>query len=210
MWYRHRTPTILQWFYPSLTWHRSRSEKSIYLTFDDGPIPEITPMVLNTLKQYDVKATFFCVGDNAKKHPELLSKVIEAGHRIGNHTSQHLDGWKTELDSYVHNIESCDEQLDQIKGSELLPLFRPPYGKIGSRQINRVKHTHQIVMWDVLSGDFDQSLSPEKCLHNTIKATRSGSIVVFHDNVKAKENVIHALPRYIDHFRELGFEFKTL
>jgi len=210
MWYRHRTPSFLQWFYPSLLWHRSRSEKSIYLTFDDGPIPEMTPLVLGVLDEYQIKATFFCVGDNAKKHPDLLDEVIQAGHQIGNHTSQHLDGWKTDQDSYVNSIKICDDQLNQNFNSEQLPLFRPPYGKTTSRQIKQVKHTHQIIMWDVLSGDFDQSLSPENCLNNTIKATQNGSIVIFHDNVKAKKNLTHALPRYISHFKEQGFEFKTL
>lgn len=208
MWYRHRTPIILQWLYPSLIWHQSRKEKCIYLTFDDGPIPEMTPLVLKILDEYQIKATFFCVGDNVKKNKFLFEEVINAGHHIGNHTQHHLDGWKTAFNIYIDNVKSCDELLDYSK--EELPLFRPPYGKISSRQIKTLSKSYQLIMWDVLSGDFDQNLSPENCLHNTIKATRNGSIVIFHDNIKAKDNLAYALPRYIEHFQRLGFEFKTL
>lgn len=208
MWYSHRTPYFLQWSYPSLIWHQSRKEKSIYLTFDDGPIPEITPLVLKILNKYEIKATFFCVGDNVRKHKYLFEEVIDAGHRIGNHTQHHLDGWKTKLSKYIDNVKSCDELLYDSK--EDVPLFRPPYGKISSRQIKILKKSYKIMMWDVLSGDFDQSLSPENCLNNTIKVTQNGSIVIFHDNIKARENLTYALPKYIEHFLKSGYQFKIL
>jgi peptidoglycan/xylan/chitin deacetylase (PgdA/CDA1 family) len=208
MWYRHRTPIILQWLYPSLIWHHSRKEKSIYLTFDDGPIPKMTPLVLEILQQYDVKATFFCVGENVEKHEDVLEEVIKAGHQIGNHTYQHLDGWKTSEKEYLDNVESCHQVImDKIESQ---PLFRPPYGKSTRSQLQRLKNSYKIIMWDVLSGDFDESITPESCLKNTIKATQNGSIVIFHDNLKAKKNLTYALPKYIEHCLKSGYQFKTL
>jgi len=208
MWYRHRTPSLIQTFYPSLTWHKSRNEKNIYLTFDDGPIPEMTPLVLDILSEYDVKATFFCVGDNIIKHPDVFQRVIGDGHKIGNHSHHHLDGWKTPKKVYLENVATCQQTI--IDRTAYHSIFRPPYGKASRAQLKKLQHTHEIVMWDVLSGDFDQSLSPEACLQNTIKATQNGSIVIFHDNVKAKTNLTYALPKYIEHCLENGYHFKTL
>ncbi len=210
MWYRHRTPAIFQKLYPSLIWHKPRGERAIYLTFDDGPIPEMTPLVLDILDQYQIKATFFCVGNNVKKHRAILQQVINADHQVGNHTQHHANGWQTSLGRYLKEVADCDLSLDHSTNSKPLPLLRPPYGKITPRQITQLKSSYRIVMWDVLSGDFDQSLSPEGCLQNTIKATKNGSIVIFHDNIKAKDNLTYALPRYIDHCLAQGFQFKTL
>lgn len=208
MWYRHRTPLLIQVFYPSLTWHKSRKEKNIYLTFDDGPIPEMTPLVLDILSVYKVKATFFCVGDNVEKHPDIFQQIISAGHKVGNHTHNHLDGWKTSKHDYLGNVASCRHTISGKLAYQ--SIFRPPYGKASRAQLKELQSTHEIVMWDVLSGDFDQSLTPKACLQNCIKATQNGSIVIFHDNIKAKTNLTYALPKYIEDSLEKGYKFCLL
>jgi len=201
--YLTKAPLLLQWLYPTLTWHRSRSEKRLYLTFDDGPIPDVTPQILNTLKNYQIKATFFCVGENIKKHPDLFHRVLENGHRIGNHTYHHLNGWHTPTDTYLADISRC-EQLTRSN------LFRPPYGRGTRTQYARLRQQYEIIMWDVLSGDFDQQLSPDRCLANVIRHARNGSIVVFHDNVKAIPRVTYALPRAIEYWLDKGYQFDVL
>ncbi|WP_257656535.1 polysaccharide deacetylase family protein [Parapedobacter lycopersici] len=201
--YLTKAPLLLQWLYPTLTWHRSRSEKRLYLTFDDGPIPDVTPQILNTLKNYQIKATFFCVGENIKKHPDLFHRVLENGHRIGNHTYHHLNGWHTPTDTYLADISRC-EQLTRSN------LFRPPYGRGTRTQYARLRQQYEIIMWDVLSGDFDQQLSPDRCLANVTRHARNGSIVVFHDNVKAIPRVTYALPRAIEYWLDKGYQFDVL
>ena len=204
----HKTPTILQRLYPGLVWHKRSQHKEIFLTFDDGPIPGLTPFVLATLAEFNVRATFFCVGDNLRKHSEIAKEAVSQGHRLGNHTFNHLDGWKTQNNVYVENIEKCDQYLPEVGTAR--PLFRPPYGKINRSQIKIVRQAYDIIMWDVLSWDFSRKISPESCLKNSIKATAKGSIVLFHDNWKAEKNLEYALPRYIEHFVSKGFVFKTL
>ena len=201
--YTVRPPIFLRWFYPTLTWHRSRAEKRIFLTFDDGPIPDVTPFVINTLKNYDIKATFFCVGENIKKHPELFDCLVENGHRIGNHTYNHLNGWQTPDDIYLQNAAQC-QQLTRTD------LFRPPYGRGRRTQYKRLQETYEIIMWDVLSGDFDTSISPDKCLRNVLKHTRNGSVIVFHDNIKAIPRITYALPRAIEYWLDRGYVFGLL
>ncbi|HUH32451.1 MAG TPA: polysaccharide deacetylase family protein, partial [Daejeonella sp.] len=169
--YIAKSPFWLQWFYPSAIWHKSRKEKSIYLTFDDGPIPVVTPFVLNTLKSFNAKATFFCIGDNVKKHPEIYQQVLDEGHSVGNHTYNHLKGWNTDDVIYLENVSECAKL---VKSN----LFRPPYGRASRSQISNLKSQYSIVMWDVLSGDFDTSITPEKCLKNVISHTENGSIIV--------------------------------
>ncbi|SKB55713.1 Peptidoglycan/xylan/chitin deacetylase, PgdA/CDA1 family [Parapedobacter luteus] len=201
--YTVSAPLVLQWFYPSLTWHRGRVEKRIFLTFDDGPIPDVTPGIINTLKNYGVKATFFCVGENIKKHPDLFDTLLENGHRIGNHTYNHLNGWKTKDEIYLENVLQC-QQLTQTN------LFRPPYGRGTRAQYATLRKDYEIIMWDVLSGDFDTKLAPEKCLRNVINHARNGSIVVFHDNIKAVPRVSYALPRAIEYWLGQGYTFGVL
>jgi len=201
--YTIRSPIILKWLYPTLTWHHSRAEKRIFLTFDDGPIPDVTPFVINTLNNYGIKATFFCVGENIKKHPDLFECLVKNGHRIGNHTYSHLNGWKTPDETYLKNVDRC-QQLTQTN------LFRPPYGRGRRSQYTKLRKDYEIIMWDVLSGDFDTKLTPEKCLHNVITHTRNGSIIVFHDNIKAAPRITHALPRAIEHWLNEGYEFGVL
>jgi peptidoglycan/xylan/chitin deacetylase (PgdA/CDA1 family) len=180
-----------------------KNQALIYLTFDDGPIPELTTWVLDILKEYNVKATFFCVGENISKHPALFSRIIQEGHQVGNHTYNHLKGWKTTEKVYMDNVEKCQE-LTRTK------LFRPPYGRIKKSQYKALVKDFDMVFWDVLSHDYDQLISPEKCLENSIKYTRNGSIIVFHDNIKAQKNLKFALPHYIEHFLKLNYKFATL
>lgn len=212
--YFAKTPGIFRLLYPKRLWALSRNEKNIYLTFDDGPIPEVTPWVLEQLKEYHAKATFFCIGKNIQKHPEIFRKIIAEGHSVGNHTFHHLNGWKTEISKYVENVEKTGKQMTDdggqlLKNTEL--IFRPPYGKITGKQAKLLqKKGYQIIMWDVLSGDFDQSISQEKCLENVLKNTKPGSIVIFHDSIKAEENLRYVLPKTLAFFKERGFDFKSL
>jgi len=217
-----RSPFFLPWLYPQLLWKVATTNKDIYLTFDDGPVPGPTEFVLEELRKAEAKATFFTIGDNVKKHPEVFQKIIAQGHGVGNHTFHHLSGWKTKKLKYLENIQLCeDEMLQQSQGfveprrSEALfgakgqQLFRPPYGRIKRSQI-KLLNDYRIVMWDVLTHDYAQGLSPETCLQGAIKATRPGSIVVFHDSIKAEKNMTYALPRYLSHFKNLGYSFKAL
>jgi peptidoglycan/xylan/chitin deacetylase (PgdA/CDA1 family) len=206
MMYLVKSPLLLKWYYPSLVWNKSRSEKAIYLTFDDGPIPVVTDFVLNTLKNFGCKATFFCIGDNIRKHPDIFDKIKNDGHAIGNHTYNHLKGWKTADNTYIQNFQDCQE----LTGTS---LFRPPYGRIKKSQIKALRSIHpqlQIIMWDVLSGDFDTALAPEKCFENVIRNTQNGSVIVFHDSLKAFDRLRFALPAAIEYLLKQGYHFHTL
>ncbi|EDM35040.1 putative polysaccharide deacetylase [Pedobacter sp. BAL39] len=204
--YLIKSPFLLKWYYPSLTWNKTRAQSVIYLTFDDGPIPDVTDFVLKTLKSFSAKATFFCIGDNIVKHPDVFRKLTDEGHRIGNHTFNHLKGWKTDDEVYLQNFRKCQELTNTN-------LFRPPYGRIKKSQIASLRKQYpdlEIVMWDVLSGDFDQDLAPEKCYQNVIKHTGNGAIVVFHDSLKAFDRLKYTLPRALQYFRDQGYIFGTL
>ncbi|TKC05482.1 polysaccharide deacetylase family protein [Pedobacter polaris] len=204
--YLVKSPLLLKWYYSALIWNKPRSAKIVYLTFDDGPIPNVTDFVLNTLKSFDAKATFFCIGDNIVKHPEIFEKLKKDGHAIGNHTFNHLKGWKTKDDTYINNCLKCQE-LTQSN------LFRPPFGRIKKSQSSILKSlipNLNIIMWDVLSGDFDIDLSPEKCFQNVIKNTENGSIIVFHDSLKAFDRLKYALPKTIQYLSDKGYQFGTL
>ncbi len=198
-----KTPAIIKKYYPQLIWDVPNNEQKIYLTFDDGPIPEITEWVLQLLQEKQVRATFFCIGDNVKKHPELYQKILNEGHVVGNHTFNHLEGWKTGTWKYLKNIEECHQLVNS-------KLFRPPYGRIKKSQANKIVRKYKVVMWDVLSGDFDQKTTPEKCYNNVVQNVNSGSIIVFHDSLKAERNLKYALPKAIDYLLEKGFVFDVL
>jgi peptidoglycan/xylan/chitin deacetylase (PgdA/CDA1 family) len=204
----HRTPFFLPLLYPQLYWRVPTNKNEIFLTFDDGPVDGPTEFVLKELARASVKATFFCIGDNIRKHPRLLKQIIDQGHAVGNHTFNHLSGWKTGTDQYIDNIRLFENQLAQ---ENIAPskLFRPPYGRITRDQIRHLAD-FKIIMWDVLTQDYNKNLASEKCLKNSIAVTRPGSIIVFHDSFKAEKNLKYVLPRFIDHFLEEGFVFKTL
>ncbi|MBY0432600.1 MAG: polysaccharide deacetylase family protein [Cyclobacteriaceae bacterium] len=209
-----RSPFFLHWIYKDVVWRMPAEAKELYLTFDDGPVPGPTEFVLEELKKHNLTATFFCIGDNVRKHQAIFQKIIEAGHSIGNHTFNHLSGWKTSNADYLKNIHACDEQMVQSfsayrEGNDKRNLFRPPYGRITPSQVRSLKE-YKIVMWDVLTHDYAKSLSSEQCLRGSIGATRPGSIIVFHDSVKAERNMTYVLPRYIDHFLSEGYVFKSL
>lgn len=206
----YRAPFFLPWLYPQLTWRMPASEKVLYLTLDDGPVPGPTEFALDVLKQFGVKATFFCIGENMQKHPAVMERIPHEGHTIANHTFNHLNGWKTSIGDYVENVLQCDQFIISKSASgnhTPATLFRPPYGRITRAQIKALNH-YKIVMWDVITYDYDESITPEACLKNSIKATRPGSIIVFHDSVKAERNMSYALPRFIDHYLQEGFVFK--
>ena len=204
--YLIKIPRIITSYYKNYTWRFKTIKKEIYLTFDDGPTTEVTQFVLDTLKEHQAKATFFCIGKNIEKHPELFKKIIKEGHAIGNHTQHHLNGWKTSLDNYINDIETCQNTINQFtKNSK---LFRPAYGRIKKSQAKSlINKGYQIIMWSVLSGDFDTHLSKEKCLDNVVKNTKNGDIIVFHDSEKAFEKLQYLLPLILKYFSEKGFEF---
>jgi len=201
--YLVKTPQVLQKLFPQFTWQIPTTEKVLYLTFDDGPIPEVTPWVLEQLQNYQAQATFFCVGHNVEKHPAVFEAVRSAGHGIGSHTYHHLNGWNTDNTTYLLNVRRCA----QMTGST---LFRPPYGRLRRSQAQFLHRHYRIVMWDVLSGDFDSGLSPEACFQNVTRSARPGSIVVFHDSLKARERLEYALPRVLKHFSQGGYRFGKL
>lgn len=201
--YLSRTPGILRQLFSDFVWNLDPQSNTMYLTFDDGPIPDVTPWVIDVLDKFDAKASFFCVGENVSKYPDIFHKLQAAGHTIGNHTYNHLSGWATDNASYLKNVRKGA----LITGSK---LFRPPYGRIKPSQMKFIKSHYQVVMWDVLSGDFDESLSKEKCLNNVISKTRPGSIIVFHDSEKAFPRLKYTLPVFLEIFAEKGYSFHSL
>lgn len=200
---RIKPPYLARLFFPQLLWKVTTNSKEIFLTFDDGPHPEITPEVLDILDKYDAKATFFCVGENVKKYPETYASIIDKGHQTANHSYNHFNGWKKKNKDYFHNIEQCSQLVDSR-------LFRPPYGRIKTSQIKALKQHYKIIMWSVITYDFDQSITPTQCLENATKHTKAGSIVVFHDSEKASANLFYALPKFLEHFKKRGFVFKII
>lgn len=208
--YFHKTPKIIQKFHPDYTWHKSRERKVLYITFDDGPIPEVTDFALEVLDQFNAKSTFFCVGNNVIRHPEQFTAIVEKGHAIANHTYNHLNGWNTDINDYYNNILNCEQAISDATENYIQKMFRPPYGRIKKAQYELLKSNYEVIMWDVLTGDFDRSLKKEACLNESIKATENGSIIIFHDSIKAKENMMYVLPRFLEHFSQLGYTFDKL
>ena len=204
--YLIRSPFIFKWIYPQLVWKINTKEKVIYLTFDDGPHPLVTPFVLNILKNYNAKASFFCIGKNVAAYPDVYDEIIKQGHTVGNHTHNHLNGWKTDDETYIENICTAEKYIKS-------KLFRPPYGRIKKSQVAKVKSKKlklKIIMWSILSGDFDTKISPETCTANILKNTKSGDIIVFHDSEKAFDRLKIALPATLAHFTKQGVVFKAL
>ncbi len=200
-----KTNYLVKKIFRNYVWDIPNSENKVYLTFDDGPTPEITEWTLEQLKKHNVKATFFCIGENIEKHPDIFKKVIENGHVIGNHTFNHLNGWKTPKEDYIENAKLCQSKICSLQ-SAVCNLFRPPYGKIKLSQSKRLKKLgFKIIMWDVLSEDFNAKITPEKCLQNVIENVQSGSILVFHDSKKAFANLEYTLPKTLEFLKEKGF-----
>jgi peptidoglycan/xylan/chitin deacetylase (PgdA/CDA1 family) len=202
-----KTPFWLRLIYSACIWRKSNQERVIYLSFDDGPHPKATPFVLEQLSNFNAKASFFCIGKNVQLHPEIYDAILAAGHVVGNHTQNHMNGWKNNTKNYIADIQEATNWIDSN-------LFRPPYGRISFAQIKALRlHPNlpqQIIMWDVLSGDFDTTITGEQCAQNVIQHAGPGSIVVFHDSAKAMDRLCIALPKVLAHFSKLGYQFKIL
>ncbi len=196
-------PSLLRRLYPSLIWKLPAEKNTVYLTFDDGPVPEATPFVLDVLKSFHAKATFFCLGKNIASNPALYQRILDEGHHTGNHTYHHLNGWETKLTIYLSDIEKCKALANSN-------LFRPPYGKIRSSQIKHLKKNMQIIMWDVLSYDFKQDLTPDECTENVLQNTTDGSIIVYHDSIKAFKNMSASLPVVLEQLSKRGYTFNAI
>ncbi|MBK8611516.1 MAG: polysaccharide deacetylase family protein [Chitinophagaceae bacterium] len=204
--YIAKTPKWVKKLFPGSIWEMPVSKKAIYLTFDDGPHPDITSFVLDELSKYDAKATFFCVGKNVLDHPAVFDRIIKEGHAVGNHTYDHLDGWKTGNAKYLQNIAKAQNLIDSN-------LFRPPYGRITrtqSRHLSQLEKPFKIIMWSVLSGDFDDNITPEQCCEMVLKNARTGSVIVFHDSEKANVRMRYALPLVLKKFTEKGYQFEKI
>lgn len=202
-----KTHSLIKKVFSNYIWDIPNNENKIYLTFDDGPTPEITTWVLNQLEQYNAKATFFCIGKNIVAHPKIYAQILEKGHSVGNHTFNHLNGWKTSTKEYSENFELCEAAISNLNSK----IFRPPYGKIKTTQAKKLRQKgYKIIMWDVLSADFDQKITKEKCLNNVLSNTKSGSIIVFHDSVKAFKNLKHTLPKVLKQLSEHHFSFEAI
>lgn len=198
-----KTNRIIKWIFPNYVWNIPNDEQKVFLTFDDGPTPEITEWVLEQLKLHNAQATFFCIGNNIEKYPEIFQKTIAEGHAIGNHTFDHLNGWKTTTEEYIENAKLYETQNPKLVTRN---LFRPPYGKIKHSQSKILRKLgYKIIMWDVLSRDYDQSISATQCLENVLSNIETGSIIVFHDSVKAEHNLKYVLPKTLEFLKEKGF-----
>lgn len=187
----------------NLLWQKKTSSNVIYLTFDDGPVPEVTPQVLDILDKYNWKATFFCVGENVKKHPKIYEEILRRGHQIGNHTYNHVKGFSYKTDEYLKNVQQASDYIES-------DLFRPPHGQITYKQIRALNRDYQIIMWDVITHDYNKKLTPEQVLDNVKKNLRKGSILVFHDSIKAKKNVLEVLPKAIEFWKSEGYDYGIL
>ena len=209
-----KTPWLFKRIFPNYTWGIHTSKNVLYLTFDDGPNPNITPWTLNVLEHYNAKATFFCIGNNIQKYPNIFKNIIRRGHAVGNHTQHHVNGWKAKTKAYLKDVEKAQDIIQStIQNSEfrIQNLFRPPYGKLKPKQGKALlKEAYNIVMWDVLSFDWDKGTSKEKCYNNVVSKAKPGSIIVFHDSEKAAKNMQYVLPKVLDHFTAKGYSFEAL
>ena len=208
-----KTPNLIKILFKNWVWSFSKNEKVIYLTFDDGPTPEITEWTLHQLEKHKAQATFFCIGKKIVEHPEIFQKIIKNGHAIGNRTQNHLNNWKTSSSNYLKNINDTEKSIETYSNSKFSSskLFRPPYGRIKPSQGKALqKLGYKIIMWDVLAIDWDASISEKKVLQNVLNNTESGSIIVLHDSVKASKNMLSVLPKILDYFDKKGFIFKKI
>ncbi len=201
--YLVKTPPIAKKIFCDYVWDIPTEEKVLYFTFDDGPIPEVTPMVLDILRDFSAKATFFCVGDNVRKYPKIFERILSEGHSVGNHTFHHLNGWKTPKEIYLDDVEQCHKLVSS-------KLFRPPYGKITREQAHTLKSDYKIIMWDILCGDFDRRVTSNDCFARMKKHASPGSIIVLHDSLKTQKCVRQALPTTLQFFMDQGYRFERI
>ncbi len=201
--YYNKIPFFVRWLYPDARWHETTSDKVLYLTFDDGPTEEVTNFVLGQLEKYNAKATFFCLGFNADNNPSILSEIIDKGHSVGNHSYSHPNGFKTKIDRYLEDVNDANEVLKA-------KLFRPPYGKMKLRQYKNLKNRFNIIMWDVMPGDFDVSIDGDKCFSNVVEGAKRGSIIVLHDTQQAFPRLKYVLPKLLEYYTKLGYTFDKL
>lgn len=208
------TPKVVKKMFQNFIWNINSEEKTLYLTFDDGPTPEITNWVLSCLKKHKAKATFFCIGKNVEQHPEIFANILNDEHAIGNHTYNHLKGWNTKTSEYINDIKETTRVFDaKNQKSEIRNwnLFRPPYGRIKSKQAKLlIGEGFKIIMWSVLSVDWNKNVTKQKCYDNVVKNAVSGDIIVFHDSIKASRNLQYALPKVLEHYSNLGYKFKSI
>jgi peptidoglycan-N-acetylglucosamine deacetylase len=224
-----KTSKLAKSLFPDLVWDLPSNKKVVYLTFDDGPTPIVTDWTLDVLKQYNAKATFFCIGKNVDAYPLIFKRIVYEGHSVGNHTYNHLKGWKTNTKNYLKDIDEAQEVLNNQspipisiktkfqdlkivnRRSSIINLFRPPYGQIRPKQAKQlIDLGYKVIMWNVLAKDWDASISEEKCLENVVSNASSGDIIVFHDSIKAKKNLQFALPKVLEYFSEKEFKFKRI
>ncbi|MDO4695873.1 polysaccharide deacetylase family protein [Porphyromonas sp.] len=199
-----RPPFFYRMWFPGALWRiRQKGKKVVYLTFDDGPIPEVTPWVLSVLEERGIKATFFCVGDNVRKYPEVFQQLLDAGHAVGNHTFNHIQGIKCRTKTYVDNTEKADNLIHSS-------YFRPPHGHLRIRQLLKLRKKYKVIMWDLVTRDYSKRISPEQTLKNVKQYVRDGSIIVFHDSIKAEKNLRYALPKALDYLIREGYTFSLL
>lgn len=201
--YFNKAPFYIRWFYPKTTWRVKTSDKVLYLTFDDGPTKGVTDFVLEELAKYNAKATFFCLGRNVVQNPKLMKELKDSGHAIGNHSYNHLNGFRTNVGDYIDDVKNADGIISS-------KLFRPPYGKMKLRQYKYLKKFYRIIMWDVMPGDFDASIDGDKCFTNVVSNASKGSVIVFHDSDKAIDRLSIALPRVLKYYSDLGYRFEKL
>lgn len=209
--YLAKTPHVVSTLFRNQVWSFAKKEKNIYLTFDDGPTPKITEWVLDTLKQYNAQATFFCIGKNIEQNPAVFKKIIDHGHAIGNHTYDHLNGWKSKKKDYINSVLKTEKIISEFIEHPFQKLFRPPYGRIRISQTNELsKLNYKVIMWSVLSGDFDHEITIDQCLKNVINNSNNGDIIVFHDSVKAFDKLKVVLPKTLKVLNEKGYNLKKI
>lgn len=200
---RIQVPSFLTGLLPGALWRGPSAERQVFLTFDDGPVPEVTPWVLDLLKRENIPACFFCVGENVQRHPDLYQQILDDGHLTGNHSFNHIQGMKTTDADYFANIDKAARYIDS-------PFFRPPHGFLRRSQFRQLRQKYQVVMWDVVSRDYLPSLSPEQVVRNVLNFVRPGSVIIFHDSLKARKNLYAALPVVIQALKEKGYSFRSL